>query len=126
MIVAGALVASGALAGSPRYQGLVLSDSKDGAAKSTFKPATAKIFLRAKLADVPAGAKVRADWIAEKTQVAPPNYRIDQTELTGGATMNQVTYSLSKPDAGWPTGKYRVDLFINGRAAGSVPFSVVK
>ena len=113
-------------AASPRYSDLVLSDSKGGAAKSTFAPQTAKIFLNAKLVDVPSGATVKSNWIAEKTQVAPPNYKIDSVELKVGPLINIVDFNFSKPTNGWPEGDYRIDLFINDKATGNVKFKVAK
>lgn len=63
----------------------------------------------------------------EYTQVVlPPNYRIDAYELTLAPNMRDVTFSLSRPDAGRPEGDYRVDLFIDGKAAGAKSFSVSK
>ena len=107
-----------------RYSDVVISDSADGSAKQIFGPATPKIFLRAKLADVPRGAKLKSVWIAEKTKVAPPNYEIDAKELTAGAIANRVDFSLSKPNAGWPPGDYRVDLLIDGKVVQSVRFKI--
>lgn len=114
------------LAASPRYTDLVLSDTRGGPAKATFTPRTAKIFLRSTIVDVPAGSTVKGAWIAEKTKVAPPNYKIDEKEMKAGGAVNEITYSLSKPNAGWPEGDYRVDLFINGSPAGNVKFRVAK
>ncbi len=114
-------------AAGPRYSDIVLSDAKGGAPKSTFKPQTAKIFLHANLVDVPTGAKVKSEWIAVNTNgAAPPNYKIDSVELTVGALINNVDFNFSKPTAGWPAGAYRVDLFIDGKAAGNVKFTVAK
>ena len=62
----------------------------------------------------------------EKTGVAPPNYKIDEKELKVYPMMNEVTYSLSKPNAGWPVGEYRVDLYIDNKPAGHVKFRVAK
>jgi hypothetical protein len=126
VLAAAAGISPPLLAASPRYTGLVLSETRDGPAKASFKPQTAKIFLRSTVVDVPAGSTVKGVWIAEKTKVAPPNYKIDEKELKVGAMMNEVTYSLSKPNAGWPEGDYRVDLFIDGRPAGNVKFKVAK
>jgi hypothetical protein len=119
------VLATAAYAGSPHYADLKLSDSEDGDAKSSFAPDTAKIFLHAGLVDIAAGAKLSSAWIAEDTGgVAPANYKIDSMETTAGSIANVETFSLSKPNAGWPVGTYRVDLFIDGKAAGSVPFKV--
>jgi hypothetical protein len=113
-----------ALAGAPRYTDLLLSDTKGGTAKQVFTPTTPKIFLSSKLADVPTGAKLTGTWIAAKTKVAPPNYRIDSVDLTVGPLMNQADFSMTKPNAGWPAGDYRVDLYINGKLASTVRFKV--
>ena len=113
-------------AAAPRYSDMVLSEAKDGPAKDTFKPDTAKIFLRTKLVDVPNGTKLKSDWIAVKTKVAPPNYKIDSVELTVGVVGDRANFNFSKPTSGWPEGDYRVDLFIAGKPAGNVPFKVAK
>jgi hypothetical protein len=124
VLLASAFLAAAVQAAEPRFENVVLSDEKGGAAKKVFAPNTTKIFVDTKLADVKAGSKLKAVWIAEKTKVAPPDYQIDSTELTVGSLMNLATFSLSKPTAGWPTGDYRVELSINGKAAGTVRFSV--
>ena len=49
--------------------------------------------------------------------------RIDKTELTGGSAINRVAFSLSRPNAGWPAGDYRVELFVNSKLASTVRFS---
>ena len=112
------------LAAEAKFSEVVLSDAENGAAKQVFGPATPKIYLRAKLVDVPKGGKVKAVWIAEKTKVAPPNYEIDAKELATGAIANRVDFSMSKPNAGWPEGEYRVDLQINGKTVQTVKFKV--
>jgi hypothetical protein len=123
-LAAGCIAIGLAHAASPRFDGLVLSDDRDGKAKSTFAVATPKLFLRGKLVDFRAGARIRGEWIAEKTKAAPPNFRIDGAELTVGPLMNQVSFDLSRPKAGWPVGDYRVDLFVDGRKVKEVRFKV--
>ena len=112
------------LAGSPRYTDIVLSDSREGAAMTTFHHDTPKIYLRAKVADIPAGAAVKGVWIAEKTKVAPPNYKIDEKEMKVVPLLDEVTFSLGKPNAGWPEGDYRVELFIAGKPVKKVKFRI--
>jgi hypothetical protein len=113
-------------AASPRYSDIVLSDSKGGPPKYTFKPNTPKLFMQAKLVDVPNGSTLKSDWIAEKTKVAPPNYKMDSSELKVNGLVNQVVFNFSKPDRGWPEGDYRIDLFIDNKPAQVVKFKVVK
>lgn len=112
-------------AGEPRYGDMVLTDDKEHPAdRHEYTPDTPTIFLLTTTVEVPEGSRLEAVWIAAKTEVAPPDYEIDRAELTGGGDMNQVTFSLSRPDAGWPAGEYRVELLIGGQPAGSVGFTV--
>ncbi len=56
------------------------------------------------------GAKVEGVWVAVKTDAAPANYKIDAATLTIDNAQEEVTFSLSKPTAGWPVGTYQVEL----------------
>ena len=118
--------AGDALAGPPRLEKIVISDAKDGPQKTVFKPTTPKVYVRAALVDVPAGTKLRGEWIAVKTGVAPPNYKVDTAENKIGKGAETYTFSMSKPNAGWPEGDYRVDLFLDDKPAGKVPFKIAK
>ena len=122
-----ALVFAGGAQAAPHFEEVTVSDSEGGDATETFAPSTPKIFVHAGLADVAHGSKVSSDWIAEDTGgVAPANYKIDSVTLDTGILTNVVTFSLSKPNAGWPVGKYRVDLLIDGKPAGAAHFKVSK
>jgi len=104
----------------------VISDSANGKELRTFKPTTPKIYVRSTLTGADKAVKARAEWIAVKAEGAPANYKIDATELSAGPAMNKVQFSFSKPTAGWPVGDYRVDLFLDGKKATDVKFSVAK
>lgn len=123
----GLLAAAATYAGSPHYSDLKLSDAEDGDTVESFAPDTAKIYLHAGLIDTPAGTKLTSTWVAEDTNgAAPANYKIDSVDLTVAPPINVATFSLSKPTAGWPVGTYRVDLFIDGKEAGTMHFKVEK
>lgn len=124
VLAAGMFLAAPAQGAQPRFESLVLSDAKGGATKNVFTTKTPKIFLAGKLVDMPAGAKVKVVWIAEKTKVAPPNYEIDATEHRTSRGTNNASFALNRPNAGWPPGDYRVDLFIDGKPFASQRFSV--
>jgi len=124
VLAAGTFLAAPAQSAQPRFEGLALSDAKGGATKNEFTTKTPKVFLAGKLVDMPAGAKVKVVWIAEKTKVAPPDYEIDATVHTTSRGTNTATFALNRPNAGWPPGEYRVDLFIDGKPAASQRFSV--
>ncbi len=49
-------------------------------------------------------------WIAEDVgDTAPPNFQIDAAELPLPGPMTG-TFSLSRPDNGWPLGQYRLEV----------------
>jgi len=121
------LTIAAAASAAPHFDDIAVSDSEDGDAVDSFGPGVAKIFLHAHMVDIPSGAKMKGTWIAVDTHgVAPANYAIDSAELTANSSVNVVTFSLSKPNSGWPLGHYRVDLGIDGKAAGSAEFDVAK
>ncbi len=126
LLFVAALAAANAVAGPPAVTDVVLSEARDGPAKSAFKPTTPKVFIRATLVDIPPGAKIKGEWIAVKTGVAPPNYTVDSVENTVARGSTQYHGALGKPTSGWPEGDYRVDLFIDGTRVKQVAFKVVK
>jgi hypothetical protein len=110
---------------APHFEDIVVSDEKGGDAAESFAPDTAKIFLRAHMADIANGSKITAAWIAVDTNgVAPANYKIDSAEFVAGALTNTIDTNMSKPNKGWPVGKYRVDLSVDGKPAGTARFTV--
>lgn len=110
---------------APHFTDIVVSDSKDGDAVETFAPTVGKIFVHAEMADIDKGAKMTGSWIAVDTHgAAPPNYKIDSADLVADGVINTVTYSLSKPNKGWPIGKYRVELSVDGKIVGTASFTI--
>ena len=53
------------------------------------------------------------------------DFRIDAAVLNVGEEgAQEATFSLRRPDAGWPIGSYRVDLDIDDVAMESLEFSI--
>jgi len=125
VVFAALFAAAPALAADPSIGQTAFSLPDNGAAQQVFKPDAPKIVLHAQLLDAPKGTTVAADWIAEKTGGAPPNYKIDSAELTTTGE-DELEFSLSKPTTGWPLGDYRVDLTIGGEQAKSAHFRVAE
>jgi hypothetical protein len=91
---------------------------------TTFAPSTPKIYCVWKSDGVVVGTTLRGVWIAEDVgKVAPPNYKIDEASLTV-AVANQGSFSLSKPNNGFPVGKYRLEIYFGKALLKTVPFTV--
>lgn len=75
------------------------------------------------LRNAPANTQVSITWYATDVGTAAPcNSRIDSTEIVTDGTRN-VDFTL-KPKTQWPSGTYRVEIFINGVLDRVVHFSV--
>jgi CHAT domain-containing protein len=69
---------------------------------------------------------LRGVFVAEDTGgIAPPNYRIAEMpyRLSQPGTAAG-KFSLSRPNSGWPPGKYRIELYLDDSLARTVPFRI--
>ena len=104
-----------------------ISSEKGGASQTTFAPDTAALFLQVDLTGVASGSTLTCIWIAEDTHgAAPANFKIAATDFKVGSIDNEADCSLSKPNAGWPVGTYRVDLAVDGQTIKNAKFSVAR
>jgi hypothetical protein len=99
-----------------------LSASESGSpATTTFTPDQGTFYLIAELANAPDDTKVKAVWTAVEAEGVDPNFEIDQSELTSGS--GTLTFNLSN-DGLWPTGRYKVDLYLNDKLDRTLEFEV--
>lgn len=111
----------------PRFERAVSSDSKSTRDERTvFPPGTPRIFIVYRIMDATKGTRLRAVWYAEKVEGIAENQIVaDLSTETGAGKRFMGSFSYSKPPKGWPAGLYRVELFLNDKAARSVVFRVV-
>ncbi|MBK7586194.1 MAG: hypothetical protein IPI67_39170 [Myxococcales bacterium] len=113
--------------------GTEVKDLRVVAPKTTFDKDMTAIFGVWEVSTGPgplASAKVK--WIAEDVGDAAPKetpirtVEIEQTKLTelGGKYPMTIDSSLTRPTKGWPIGKYRVELELNGKTVNSTPFTI--
>ncbi len=73
------------------------------------------------------GTKLRASWIAEDVgNVAPPNHKIDEATVVLPDPNANGVFSLSRPNAGWPLGAYRVEFFAGDELVETMQFTIAK
>ena len=85
---------------------------------------TPEIFCSVKLSNAPPDTEVKAEWVYVKGELEDmENYLIDTYSLTADDT-RYLSFSLTIPDAGWPTGEYKVVLYVEGNEQLSVPFTI--
>ena len=91
---------------------------------TSFAPDTPQIFGSAKLSNAPTGTEVSSEWIyvqGEATGVV--NYLID-TWATSTEGTGYISFSITQPGTGWPTGDYKLVLYLDGEEAATVSFKV--
>jgi hypothetical protein len=91
--------------------GMKLSKDREGTAETnTFAPRD-NIYARASVSNVPSKVSLKFRLITEKVQGQPENAPVTQFDTTVEMPSDGVgIYSLSPPTAGWPAGKYRIDV----------------
>jgi outer membrane usher protein FimD/PapC len=104
---------------------VTMSDELAGEAQSTFTSDTEKIYAMFKTIGAKAGDKIRAALIAENVgDAAPPNTKVLETNIDMDGDTDDGDFNFSKPTAGWPIGKYRVDVYLNDQLLATAKFTV--
>jgi hypothetical protein len=96
-----------------------------GKPATTFSSDTAQIYARWQGHDLRGHAKVRAVWIAENvSEVAPPDYKVDEASTIADSPNSFGTFTLSRPDEGWAPGDYRVEFYVDEALAETVKLKI--
>lgn len=89
-----------------------------------FIPDTPEIFCSVKVSNAPPDTQITAVWVYIQGEAKDlTNYKINEYALTGSGT-RYLSFSLTRPDKGWPIGDYEVRFFIDGQEKLTVPFKV--
>lgn len=78
-------------------------------------------YVNVDLQNAPDGTLIKAVWTAVDVEGVDANMLIDETELKSGS--NKLHFQLSNSQS-WPTGKYKVDLYLNDKLERTVEFQV--
>jgi len=91
---------------------------------TTFSP-TDIFYAVADLANAPQGTQVEAKWTAVNAADTEPNleFQTQTLDITEETFTGTIYFQLSN-DEGWPTGQYKVDLYLDGALAQTAEFSV--
>lgn len=94
---------------------------------TSFTPDLKKIFCRWQGETLKAGDKIRAVWIAEDVgDIAPKNYKVSEASETADGPRGFGTFTLSRPNKGWPPGQYRIEIYDGDQLAETVKFDISK
>ena len=89
-----------------------------------FSVNTPEIFCSAKLSNAPDDTEILSEWVYVKGAAeGVTDYVIDSGAVTAEGTA-YMWFSYPRPDGGWPIGEYQVNLYIDGKKAVSLKFTV--
>ncbi len=116
LILSTIFLSSGLSFASSLVTDLLLTNAEGGKAMTAFATTTPKIIVFCRIAGK-AQTPTQAVWIAEKVTNVSANFKIAKAEVklpvtTKGLLHNDINFSLSKPNKGWPKGQYRVEIFV--------------
>jgi ABC-type glycerol-3-phosphate transport system substrate-binding protein len=121
LIFAGAVLAACGGGGPLAVQKVTLSASEGGPAVTSFKPTDHIFYAAVELNRIDAGLTAKTVWTAVDTTNGQ-NIEIAQKEFSSLAA-NLIKAQVELP-RDWPTGKYKLDIFLNGTPAKTVEFTV--
>jgi hypothetical protein len=104
---------------------LRMAFDQDGENPTTTFSTTDVFYAVADLANAPQGTQVEARWTAVNAADTEPNleFQTQTLDITEESFSGTIYFELSNDD-GWPTGQYKVDLYLNGTLAQSAEFMV--
>jgi hypothetical protein len=106
---------------------VTLTEKKDGQAMTKFFADTPRIYAIWQGEALKAGDKLRAIWIAQDVGfIAPRETKITEASVTADKRDDGGVFSLARPEGGWPTGKYRFEIYVGYELAEMVSFTVQK
>ena len=89
-----------------------------------FSPDTPEIYCSVKLSNIPTGSEIAAQWIYVQGELENlSDFLIDEISVTASGT-RYLSFSETKPENGWPTGDYKVKLYLDGKEKTSPTFKV--
>lgn len=90
-----------------------------------FSTETPKIYARWQGHGLRNQARVRVLWIAEDVgDVAPANYTIDEASAAATNPEARGVFTLSRPEAGWAAGRYRVEFYLDDQLVETVKLKI--
>jgi PEP-CTERM motif len=92
---------------------------------TTFATDTPKIYAIFKTKGISAGDEVQGALIAEDVgHAAAANTKVLEQKLSLNEDTDGGDSNFSKPTNGWPAGKYRLELYVNGEVVAKAKFTV--
>lgn len=97
-------------------------DDVDTAQVTSYAPDASSFYGFFDLKNAPDDTVVRGVWTLVSAEGYDSNQEIDSAEITGGD--NTYFFTLDRSSDLWPSGQYKLDLYLNDKLAETVNFEV--
>ena len=101
-----------------------VANRTDGQPTKKFFTASSKIYGIWQGKGLKAGDIIQAVWVAEAFGYSRKDVPITRGETTAYKPDDVGIFSLARPVAGWPVGRYRLELYVGPKLAATVKFSI--
>jgi hypothetical protein len=118
-------VAAAATPAEKKLLNTALAKELTGEPTTMFDTDLPKIYVRWQGEELKKGDKIRIVWIAEDVgAAAPKNYKVSEASEVADGPRAFGTFTLSRPNKGWPPGKYRVEMYDGDQLADTIKFTI--
>ncbi len=125
MVLLAGILACTALTTTPTVSNIRMTTDKSGnTTTSKYAPGDA-FYVFADLSGLSKGQVVEAKWYAVNVQGLDPNAALNTSDYTYESGISYVYFQLTTSDGSdWPTGSYRVEIYLDGVRVGEQGFTV--
>ncbi|MCW5875235.1 MAG: hypothetical protein KIS88_11385 [Anaerolineales bacterium] len=121
-VLAIAALACGFSASTANFQQAYMAADAAGTTSTTVYGPADVFYAIVDLANAPDSTEVRAVWTAINVVGEQPNTLIDQVSIQSSDAV--LTFDLSNTNMLWPSGTYKVELYLNGNLETTLNFQV--
>jgi hypothetical protein len=114
-------LACGFSASTANIKNAYMALDEQGTRTTTLYPQDSEFYCIVELANAPDDTTLKAVWTAVDVQDTEPNFTIDEVSIT--SSDGKIPFILTN-DGLWPTGKYKVDVYLNDELKQTLNFEV--
>lgn len=125
LLILAAMSACSAMASKPTVSNIRMTTDETGKTSTSSYAPSDTFYVIADLSSLAVGQLVEAKWYAVNANGIQPNSQIHISDYKYEAGISFVYFKLSTSDGSdWPTGTYRVDVYLDGTKVGEQGFTV--
>ncbi len=114
---------SSLIGGTPTASNFYMATDNTGGTSTSTYSANQDFYVFFSVSDIPTGTQFEAKWYALNVSGQDASTPFQTTNYTYESGVSQIYFQLTN-NGGWPTGNYKVEVYMNGAKIGEQDFSV--